>query len=296
MLKIYTPKKDEELVKKAVSRLGVEFCLNDYTVELSCSDVVLHYDSKLLDDEVKHKILLHIQAGNTVVPLIDFLDQHLGYNEITLLNSDYFLHRKSFGMLGSRRRKVVKRVGAIASSLVLALLFFPIIVVTAFLIKLESKGPIFYKQKRVGLFNKEFEVIKFRSMSFSSVHEGSVYTSKNDSRITMVGRFIRKTRIDEIPQLWNVFVGDMNLIGPRPEWNVISKEYSQSDIPFYSFRHSVRPGITGYAQVKYPYGASVEDAKWKHRYDIYYIKYQSFWFDIKIILMTVKVVLFGMGR
>ncbi len=158
MLKIYTPKKDEELVKKAVSRLGIEFCLNDYTVELSCSDVVLHYDSKLLDDEVKNKILLHIQAGNTVVPLIDFLDQHLGYNEITLLNSDYFLHHKSFGVLGSRRRKVVKRVGAIISSLVLALLFFPIIVVTAFLIKLESKGPIFYKQKRVGLFNKEFEI------------------------------------------------------------------------------------------------------------------------------------------
>jgi exopolysaccharide biosynthesis polyprenyl glycosylphosphotransferase len=295
MLKIYTPKKDEELVKKAVSRLGVEFCLNDYTVELSCSDVVLHYDSKLLDDEVKHKILLHIQAGNTVVPLIDFLDQHLGYNEITLLNSDYFLHRKSFGVLGSRRRKVVKRVGAIASSLVLALLFFPIIVVTAFLIKLESKGPIFYKQKRVGLFNKEFEVIKFRSMSVCAEKDGAKWADENDSRVTRIGKLIRKTRIDEIPQLWNVFVGDMNLIGPRPEREVFIKDLEKK-ISYYRFRHSVRPGITGYAQVKYPYGASVEDAKWKHRYDIYYIKYQSFWFDIKIILMTVKVVLFGMGR
>ena len=295
MLKIYTPKKNEELVKKAVSRLGVEFCLNDYTVELSCSDVVLHYDSKLLDDEVKHKILLHIQAGNTVVPLIDFLDQHLGYNEITLLNSDYFLHRKSFGVLGSRRRKVVKRVGAIASSLVLALLFFPIIVVTAFLIKLESKGPIFYKQKRVGLFNKEFEVIKFRSMSVCAEKDGAKWADENDSRVTRIGKLIRKTRIDEIPQLWNVFVGDMNLIGPRPEREVFIKDLEKK-ISYYRFRHSVRPGITGYAQVKYPYGASVEDAKWKHRYDIYYIKYQSFWFDIKIILMTVKVVLFGMGR
>lgn len=283
------------MVKKAVSRLGVEFCLNDYTVELSCSDVVLHYDSKLLDDEVKHKILLHIQAGNTVVPLIDFLDQHLGYNEITLLNSDYFLHRKSFGVLGSRRRKVVKRVGAIASSLVLALLFFPIIVVTAFLIKLESKGPIFYKQKRVGLFNKEFEVIKFRSMSVCAEKDGAKWADENDSRVTRIGKLIRKTRIDEIPQLWNVFVGDMNLIGPRPEREVFIKDLEKK-ISYYRFRHSVRPGITGYAQVKYPYGASVEDAKWKHRYDIYYIKYQSFWFDIKIILMTVKVVLFGMGR
>ncbi|HBQ44585.1 MAG TPA: hypothetical protein DD716_02915, partial [Thiomicrospira sp.] len=137
--------------------------------------------------------------------------------------------------------------------------------------------------------------IKFRSMSVCAEKDGAKWADENDSRVTRIGKLIRKTRIDEIPQLWNVFVGDMNLIGPRPEREVFIKDLEKK-ISYYRFRHSVRPGITGYAQVKYPYGASVEDAKWKHRYDIYYIKYQSFWFDIKIILMTVKVVLFGMGR
>jgi lipopolysaccharide/colanic/teichoic acid biosynthesis glycosyltransferase len=132
-------------------------------------------------------------------------------------------------------------------------------------------------------------------MSTDAEKHGAVWASKNDARVTKVGKFIRKTRIDELPQIINMIKGEMNLIGPRPEREVFIKDL-EKEITYYRFRHSVKPGVTGYAQVKYPYGASVEDAKWKHRYDMYYIKYQSLWMDIKIIFMTVKVVLFGMGR
>jgi len=167
--------------------------------------------------------------------------------------------------------------------------------ITAVLVKLESKGPIFYKQKRVGLFNKEFSVIKFRSMAADAEKAGAQWAKINDPRITKVGAFIRKTRIDELPQLINVIIGEMSLVGPRPERKVFIKELEKV-IPYYKFRHAVKPGITGLAQVNYPYGDSIEDAVWKHKYDIYYIKYHRSLLDIKILLLTIKVVLFGMGR
>ena len=295
MLKIYTPKDSEQKVKDAISKLDVKYVINDTNMILCEDDVVLHYRAKLLDDDIKDMILEHIQYGYKVSPLIDYLDKSLGYNEITLLNSDYFLHRKSFSALSSKRRKSIKRVGALFNATVLGVLFSPIMIITAIAIKLESSGPVFYRQKRVGQFNREFYVYKFRSMSTDAEKHGAVWASKNDARVTKVGKFIRKTRIDELPQIINMIKGEMNLIGPRPEREVFIKDL-EKDITYYRFRHSVKPGITGYAQVKYPYGASVEDARWKHRYDMYYIKYQSLWMDVKIIFMTVKVVLFGMGR
>ncbi|WP_323888720.1 sugar transferase, partial [Aeromonas caviae] len=171
----------------------------------------------------------------------------------------------------------------------------PIGLLAALAIKLESPGPIFYRQARVGQFNQEFDVIKFRSMRNDAEKNGAQWASKNDARVTRVGRFIRKTRIDELPQLINVFKGEMSLVGPRPEREVFIKEL-EAVIPYYRFRHAVKPGITGLAQVSYPYGASIEDAVWKHKYDIFYIKHQSLVLDIKILLLTVKTVLFGMGR
>ncbi|MGL4336824.1 MAG: sugar transferase, partial [Turicibacter sp.] len=134
-----------------------------------------------------------------------------------------------------------------------------------------------------------------RSMRNDAEKNGAQWASKNDARVTRVGRFIRKTRIDELPQLINVFKGEMSLVGPRPEREVFVKEL-EAVIPYYRFRHAVKPGITGLAQVKYPYGASIEDAVWKHKYDIFYIKHQSLMLDIKILLLTVKTVLFGMGQ
>ena len=156
----------------------MEYSINDTNVVLCQDDVVLHYRSKLLDDDTKDMILLHIQYGNKVLPLIDFLDKHLGYNEITLLNSDYFLHRRAFGSLRSKRRQMVKRVGALFNATVLGVLFSPIMLLTAIAIKLESSGPVFYRQKRVGLFNKEFEVYKFRSMTTDAEKHGAKWASK----------------------------------------------------------------------------------------------------------------------
>lgn len=292
---VYTPTDTKEKVELFLNTLNIDYRVNDINVKVNTSDLILHYKSKLLEDSVKDKLLKHIEYGNIVMPLVDFLDNSFGYCEIDLLNSDYFLHHKSFGVLRSKSRKVIKRVGSLVNATLLGLISFPIMLLTALFIKLESKGPLFYKQKRVGLYNKEFEVIKFRSMSVDAEKKGAQWASKNDARVTKVGSFIRKTRIDELPQIINMFKGEMNLIGPRPEREVFIKDL-EKELPYYRFRHSVKPGITGYAQVKYAYGASVEDAKWKHRYDIYYIKYQTIWFDIKIIFMTVRTVLFGMGR
>ena len=166
---------------------------------------------------------------------------------------------------------------------------------TGFLIKLESKGPIFFKQKRTGQFNIEFDVFKFRSMCINAEKDGAKWAQKNDSRVTKVGAFIRKTRIDEIPQLINVLKGEMSIIGPRPEREVFISDLEKK-IPYYRFRHAVKPGVTGLAQVNYPYGASIEDARWKHKYDIHYIKNHSLTTDIMILLKTVKVVILGAGR
>lgn len=178
---------------------------------------------------------------------------------------------------------------------ILSLVAIPICLITALVIKLESPGPIFYRQARVGQFNREFDVIKFRSMRNDAEKNGAQWASKNDTRVTRVGAFIRKTRIDELPQLINVFKNEMSLVGPRPEREVFIKEL-ETVIPYYRFRHAVKPGITGLAQVSYPYGASIEDAVWKHKYDIYYIKHQNLMLDIKVLLLTIKTVIFGMGR
>ncbi|BCG47661.1 Sugar transferase [Citrifermentans bremense] len=170
--------------------------------------------------------------------------------------------------------------------------FFPLI---ALAIKLDSPGPLFFKQVRVGSGEKPFLLYKFRSMCQNAERNGAVWAAKNDARITRVGKFLRNSRIDEIPQLYNVLKGEMSFIGPRPERPEFV-ENLKKDIYYYSKRHTIKPGLTGWAQVRYPYGATVEDAKEKLRYDLYYIKNLSFLLDTQIIFETVKVVLFGRGR
>jgi exopolysaccharide biosynthesis polyprenyl glycosylphosphotransferase len=170
----------------------------------------------------------------------------------------------------------------------------PVMVLTAVLIRLESKGPALYRQERVGLDEKPFILFKFRSMCADAECDGAVWAQKEDTRVTRVGRIIRKTRIDELPQLWNVLKGDMSFVGPRPERTEFV-EFLKKDVPYYMLRHSVRPGITGWAQVNYPYGASRNDALEKLQYDLYYIKNDSFLLDIHIMLRTLRVMLFGIG-
>ena len=174
------------------------------------------------------------------------------------------------------------------------LVSLPVTVITGILIKLESPGPVFYLQERVGEKERTFKVIKFRSMRNDAEKDGAVWASENDPRITQVGNFIRKVRIDEIPQMWNVLKGDMSFVGPRPERPIFVHTLVES-IPYYSLRHAVKPGITGWAQVCYPYGASEEDALRKLEYDLYYIKNQSIFMDLLIIFRTIKTVLFQKG-
>jgi len=193
-------------------------------------------------------------------------------------------------------QRLLKRTTDLLISFTMLIALIPVIILTAILIKLDSKGPVFFSQERVGEKRKPYMVHKFRSMrSDAEKKTGPVWAKANDDRATKVGQFIRKTRIDEIPQLWNVLKGEMSFVGPRPEREHFVRELEET-IPYYSERFSVKPGLTGWAQVSYGYGATVEDAIEKLNYDLFYIKNMSVLMDIMIVARTVKTVIFGMGR
>ena len=184
--------------------------------------------------------------------------------------------------------------------LVLSVLFFvtglPFYIIFGLLIKLDSKGPVLFKQIRAGLQNSSFLLYKFRSMGFhAEADTGPIWTVQNDPRITKVGRFLRRFRFDEFPQLFNVLKGEMSLVGPRPERPFFVEKLKQ-EYPFYMRRFKVRPGITGWAQIKHPYDEHLEDVREKLRYDFYYIENVGLWLDLKIIIRTVRVMLSGKGR
>ena len=208
--------------------------------------------------------------------------------------------RPSWLIFAGRRRDSPLKMAfreSVHRSLALAglVLSFPIAVLTAVLIKLVSRGPVFYMQERVGKNGRVFSVIKFRSMKVDAEEDGKpLWAATNDERTTRVGKFIRQLRIDEIPQFWNILKGDMNFVGPRPERPHFVKQLA-TEIPYFEHRHLVAPGLTGWAQIKYPYGASVSDAIQKLQYDLYYIKNQSLTLDMVIVFETVKTVLFGKG-
>jgi sugar transferase (PEP-CTERM system associated) len=176
-----------------------------------------------------------------------------------------------------------------------AMLSLPLALLTAVLIKLDSPGPVFYRQERVGRNGGRFTLMKFRSMRVDAEKDGPRWAQTADDRATRVGRIIRKTRIDEIPQFWNILCGDMNFVGPRPERAHFVKQLAQ-EIPYYEQRHLIAPGLTGWAQIKYPYGASIEDAREKLQYDLFYIKNQSLILDGMILFETIKTILFGRGQ
>jgi exopolysaccharide biosynthesis polyprenyl glycosylphosphotransferase len=181
-----------------------------------------------------------------------------------------------------------------ASAIFILLLTSPVMLYTVYRIRKESPGPIFFKQKRMGKRGKEFNCIKFRSMSMDAEKDGARFAVKDDERVYAWGRTMRSTRIDELPQLWNVLRGDMHLIGPRPERKVWIDQFKK-EIPYYNERHIIKPGLTGWAQVLYPYGANAYDAKQKLMYDLYYIKHWSPWLELKTVWKTILVVLYRKG-
>lgn len=201
----------------------------------------------------------------------------------------------SDGFRVSRMTRILKRLIDLTQSIVLAILTLPLMLLTALAILLEDGGPVLYRQERVGENGRRFVIAKFRSMRKDAEKGGTpIWATQGDDRITRVGRIIRKTRLDELPQLWNVIRGDMSFVGPRPERPYFVDELSR-EIPLYQERHVVKPGLTGWAQVKYRYGSSREDSMEKLRYDLYYIKHLSVFFDLTIVFDTVKVVLFRKG-
>ncbi|GLI56791.1 hypothetical protein PM10SUCC1_23050 [Propionigenium maris DSM 9537] len=209
------------------------------------------------------------------------------------IKEKWFLYSEGFEILHNTFQKNLKKIFDISMATIIGILTLPVMGLTFLIVKLDG-GPALFRQKRVGLRGEEFEIIKFRSMSVDAEKHGAQWAQKNDSRITKVGKFIRKTRIDELPQLWNVVRGEMSFVGPRPE-RLVFIEKLEKEIPFYDVRHSIKPGLTGWAQVMYPYGSSVEDALHKLEYDLYYLKHQNFMFDLMVFFKTIKVVLSRRG-
>lgn len=291
---IYAPEEDEQHIAHVLERANIPHVINHYNIQNYEGKVLCYYRRSELKTPQIQYLVDAAAHGASIEPLMDYLDQRQQFVEIELLHGDYLLDEKLLQQARGKQRQRHKRIMDVAVSLFLLLLSLPVWALTALAIKLESPGPVFFKQRRTGLFNREFEIIKFRSMCQDAEKDGARWASKNDSRITRIGSFIRKTRIDELPQLINVLRGDMSLIGPRPEREVFIHDL-EKHIPFYRFRHMVKPGVTGLAQVRYSYGASIEDAKHKHRHDIYYIKHQNGWMDLKILLDTVRIVVTGKG-
>jgi sugar transferase (PEP-CTERM system associated) len=232
-------------------------------------------------------------SGIEVVDAPSFYEELTGKLLIENITPSWFIFSNGFRMNATIR--FIKRMFDIMCSLaglVVALPFFPLI---ALMIKIDSRGPIFFKQVRVGEMDKDFVLYKLRTMRQDAEHTtGAVWAQTYDPRITRLGRFLRKTRIDELPQLYNVLKGEMSFVGPRPERPEFVGKLKDV-VPYYSERHFVKPGITGWAQIRYPYGASAKDALEKLRYDLYYIKNMSVFLELTIVLETIKVMLFGRG-
>jgi sugar transferase (PEP-CTERM system associated) len=232
-------------------------------------------------------------AGTPILDLAGFYERARAEVPIDSLKASWLIY--SQGFVQGPARRFAKRAFDIVTSATLLVLTSPIMLLTAIAIRLDSPGPIIYRQERVGLGGRTFMCLKFRSMTVDAEKDGVArWASQNDSRVTRVGAFIRKTRIDELPQLLSVLKGEMSMVGPRPERPSFVQQLREQ-IPFYDLRHSVKPGVTGWAQVRYSYGASVEDARRKHQYDLYYVKNNSLFLDILVLIETVSVVLFREG-
>jgi sugar transferase (PEP-CTERM system associated) len=275
---------------------------NTFPLSTSIDDIVSQHDINQIIVAVKEQrggnvpmaqLLSARIQGIPVMDLAAFYEQTTGEVHVDSLKASFLVYGRGFAQ--GRGRIIVKRAFDVITSGLLLLLSSPVMVLTMLAIKLESDGPIMYSQERVGLGGKRFMCLKFRSMRTDAEKDGvAVWASKNDARITGVGAFIRKTRIDELPQLFSVLAGEMSMVGPRPERPAFVAQLKEQ-IPFYDVRHSVKPGVTGWAQVRYAYGASVEDALRKHQYDLYYVKNNSLFLDLLILFETVSVVLFREG-
>jgi len=250
-------------------------------------------------DQVVAQVMRMRLSGARVYDLTDFYERFMQKVPVLHLRDGWFALSHGFDLLHHNVELKIKRVLDVALALALLVPAAPVMVLVALAVRLDRSGgwwgPALYHQERTGRNGATFRIHKFRTMVQDAERAGARWAEKNDPRVTRVGRFLRLSRLDELPQLWNVIRGEMSFIGPRPERPEMNRRLEQA-IPYYDLRHLVKPGITGWAQVMYPYGASVDDALEKLQYDLYYIKNYSLLLDIIIILKTLRVILFGKGR
>jgi len=289
----YVPVPGEYSVVSPEKLLPLQSTLRDLAQELRADEIVV-----AIGDRRRHFPIRDIldckMAGIQIVDIVGFFERQTGRINIEALNPSSMVF--SDGIVQAVLKSYLHRFLDLSISFLMLLLTLPLMLLAAIAIWLESgfRGPILYRQTRVGRDGRLFQILKFRSMSVDAEKSGARWAVPDDSRITAVGGLLRKSRIDELPQLINVLKGDMSFVGPRPERPEFVEELA-NEIPFYDLRHRVNPGITGWAQICYPYGASREDAKDKLEYDLYYIKNYSLFLDLMILIQTAQVILWGKG-
>lgn len=287
---------DKETVKEKLSQ-GTDpddkGTFTGFVEQNKINDIVVSFEANN-SSELEQALVNCRMRGIGCYTVEAFYERLLEKLPVLMLNDRWFLMSGGFDKLGSRFYKAFKRGFDFTVATLILLISLPLALVIGLLIPLTSKGPIFFTQERLGAGKKPFQIIKFRTMVPNAEANGPQWAQNGDGRVTKLGKVLRRTRLDELPQLVNVFIGHMSLIGPRPEREYFINQLTEK-IPFYSLRFFVKPGITGWAQVNFRYGADEKDAVEKLRYELYYIKNQSLFLDTRILLKTIRVVLTGAG-
>jgi sugar transferase (PEP-CTERM system associated) len=287
---------DPELLGKSLINprvIGLTSELEDVVIRENIDRIVVAMGERRGQLPTNELLQLSLTGKVNIEEGASFYERVTGRVSLNMIRPSWliFSSRGRQARISGIARNIVHRLVALIGGIV----SLPIALSTAVLIKLDSTGPILYKQERVGKNGETFTVLKFRSMRTDAEKAGPVWATEEDDRTTRVGRIIRKLRIDEIPQFWNIIRGEMDFVGPRPERPHFVSQLAE-EIPYYQQRHLIAPGLTGWAQIKYPYGASIEDARQKLQYDLYYIKNQNLVLDAIILFETIKIILFGRGR
>lgn len=275
--------------------IDLDMPLSEYVVRHNIHEIVIATDERRDNLPVEELFSCKLR-GVVVSDILDFFEAETGQIAVNLIYPSWLIFSDGFSSSNEIRNNLDWLFNASLAS-ILFLLTWPIMLLAYLAIKLEDgiSAPGFYWQERVGLNGQIFRIVKFRSMKVDAERHGIKWSSEEDDRVTKVGKFIRKYRIDELPQIYNVIIGDMGFVGPRPERPEFVS-HLQNVIPYYYERHNVKSGLTGWAQLKYPYGSSDEDAQEKLKYDLYYIKHRSFLMDLLILIQTAEVVILGKGR
>ncbi len=289
--------REDGIRNERLVHLKIDESFRNYVIDNEIDEIIIACDQRrgTLPIDVLFDCRLR---GIEITDLLDFMERETGQIVVNLMYPSWVVYSNGFNSQNYLRDLLEYGINAVVATIVL---FFtwPFMLLTAIIIWLDdgrkTGTSVFYEQERVGLNGKLFKIVKFRSMRPDAEKDGAKWASKDDNRVTRIGHFIRKYRIDELPQLMNIFRGEMAFIGPRPERPEFVEQLIR-EIPYYNQRHNVKPGLAGWAQLNYPYGASVEDSMEKLKFDLYYVKHQSLLLDMLILIRTVEVVLFGKGR